>query len=149
LISPVIDLSMSSDPVLEYARWFSNDDRDADRLDVEISNNDGGIWVLVESVPDTSGWVLKKFTISDFVIPTALMRIRFSATDNPNDSVTEAAIDAFEVYDFKCVDSPVIPIAGTKNCIIISIIISLLIFSKIIASHPYFQIKTIWEWKGR
>jgi hypothetical protein len=40
------------------------------------------------------------------------MRVRFSATDNPNNSVTEAAIDAVQIYDFQCVIPPPIPAAN-------------------------------------
>ncbi len=98
LISPSVDLSQAPDPALKYARWFANDDQDEDRLDVEISNDDGESWTLIESVPDTVGWVERTVRITDFITPTAQMKVRFSATDNPNDSVTEAAIDALDVF---------------------------------------------------
>jgi hypothetical protein len=101
-ISPVIDLSEAASPTLSYARWFSNDDGDIDRLTVEISNNGGANWTLIESVPDEAGWVPQTVTINDFVMPTAEVRLRFSATDNPNDSVTEAGIDAIRITTFVC-----------------------------------------------
>ena len=50
------------------------------------------------------GWVEAGFTVADFVTPTANVRVRFSATDNPNDSVTEAAIDTFRVLTYICSD---------------------------------------------
>ncbi|MCZ6698659.1 MAG: S8 family serine peptidase, partial [Planctomycetota bacterium] len=55
LISPTLDLQNGSDPQLTYARWFTNDDSDADNLLVEISNNNGAAWTVVEDVPNSSG----------------------------------------------------------------------------------------------
>ena len=105
LISPTLDLSNATNPLLSYARWFTNDDQDVDRLDVEISNNDGSSWVLVESVPDTVGWFVQTIQIRDFIEPTSEMRLRFSVTDDPNNSVTEAALDAFEIFELICEDT--------------------------------------------
>ena len=104
LLSPLMDLSTAADPVLGYARWFTNDDHDADRLDVEISNDGGYSWVLIESVPHNDGWVERTVRILDYL--TAPLSdevvVRFSATDNPNNSKTEAAIDAVEIFDISC-----------------------------------------------
>ncbi|MCH8273432.1 MAG: choice-of-anchor B family protein [Armatimonadetes bacterium] len=102
LISPILDLSADGLYFVSYARWFYNDDVDEDRLDVEISNDGGATWVTVESVPHVGAWVVKQFTVNDFVTPTATVRLRFSATDNPNNSVTEAALDAFVVTALDC-----------------------------------------------
>jgi hypothetical protein len=102
LISPAFDLSYGDDAFIYYARWFYNDDQDEDRLDVHISNDNGSTWHLVESVPHTAGWVYTGFRVSDYVTLTTRMKIRFSATDNPNDSVTEAGIDAFKAVCVLC-----------------------------------------------
>jgi len=104
LISPRFDLSGRNDATISYARWFFNDDGDIDRLSVEISNNDGVNWTLVESVADTNtgGWNVFQFNPSDYLSLTNQMRMRFSASDNPNDSVTEAAIDAFDIFVRSC-----------------------------------------------
>jgi V8-like Glu-specific endopeptidase len=104
LISPALRLADAPEAVVSYARWFYNDDRDQDRLDVEVSNDDGNTWRLVESVPHVDGWVETKFRVADFVTPTDAVRVRFSATDNPNNSITEAAVDAFHVFTFVCSD---------------------------------------------
>ena len=40
--------------------------------------------------------------VADFVVPTATVRLRFSADDNPNDSITEAAVDGVRVFDAGC-----------------------------------------------
>ncbi len=95
LISPIFDLSEVDEAQVSYARWFSNDDLDIDRLVVEVSNDGGVSWTQVESVGHRSGWELASFVVGDLVPLTDEVRVRFSATDNPNDSVTEAGIDRF------------------------------------------------------
>ncbi|UYV11595.1 MAG: hypothetical protein NCW75_09825 [Phycisphaera sp.] len=102
LTSPVYDLSAAPDARLSYARWFTNDDLDVDSLDVEVSNNGGVSWTLIESTGDAQGWNKMTWTIGDFVPVTSEMRFRFLATDNPNDSVTEAGLDAFQIFTVSC-----------------------------------------------
>lgn len=105
--SPLIDMSGPGTFHVRFAAWLGNDDFDADSLDVELSANGGGSWVPVMTFKNTSGWVLPEFEVADFATPSSTMRLRFSATDNPNDSVTEAALDAVEVVRVTC--SPVLP----------------------------------------
>ena len=105
LISPTLNLSGTSDPVLQYARWFSCDDGlppAQDFLEVEVSNDAGASWNLIENVASAEGWVERTLYLADYVSPTDQVRVRFSVMDNPNDSVTEAAIDAIEVFDLSC-----------------------------------------------
>ncbi|MHC5113703.1 MAG: M14 family zinc carboxypeptidase [Planctomycetota bacterium] len=102
LISPAVDCAALSDPHVSYAQWFTNDDWDEDRLDVELSDDDGGSWTLVESVPTGGAWSTRTVRIADHVTPTATVRIRFSATDNPSNSVTEAGVDAVHFFDLGC-----------------------------------------------
>ena len=106
LISPTLDLSGTVGPVLRYARWFTCDDDlppAQDYLDVEVSDDDGASWTLIESVPSTEGWVERTIHIADYVGLTSQVRVRFSVTDNPNNSIDEAGIDAVEVFDLACV----------------------------------------------
>jgi C1A family cysteine protease len=110
LISPTFDATGGEEVFIKYARWFYNDDNDIDRLDVHVSNDDGSNWVLVESVPDTAGWIYTGFKVSDFVTATERMKVRFSATDNPNNSVTEAGVDAFKVVLVECEELPIVSI---------------------------------------
>ncbi len=113
MISPTLDLSSPGEYYLSYARWFTNDDNDADRLVVEVSANDGGTWTVVESVSNSTGWTHRSVRINDYVAPSAAVRIRFSATDNPNNSVTEAGVDAFRVARITCSPSHD---PGDMNC---------------------------------
>ncbi|MCH7527309.1 MAG: hypothetical protein IID39_07725, partial [Planctomycetes bacterium] len=117
LISPVFDLQGTSDPTITYARWFTSDDNDEDRLDVEVSDDDGNTWTLAESVPDSTDWIVHTVRLKDYIIPTAQVRIRFSATDNPNNSVTEAGLDAFSIDDFVCNDEPVVVLPANLRII--------------------------------
>ena len=97
LVSPIYDLSDSADAIVSYARWFTNDDRDVDTLRVQVSNNGGTTWTTVETLGHFEGWVKTSWKVADFLPLTSEMRFRFQATDNPNDSVTEAGIDAFRI----------------------------------------------------
>ncbi|NNF43801.1 MAG: hypothetical protein HKO59_14725 [Phycisphaerales bacterium] len=106
LVSAAIDVSGLPDPQLGYARWFTNDDQDEDRLTVELSDDDGASWTEVESVGGGTGWTQVTFAVADFVTPTSTVRVRFSATDNPNNSVTEAAIDAVRFFAAECDEVP-------------------------------------------
>ncbi|UCD75006.1 MAG: hypothetical protein JSV91_14610 [Phycisphaerales bacterium] len=104
LISPTYDLTGVPDPYVNYARWFYNDDQDQDRLMCEISDDNGATWILMESVTGSSGWHCASFRVADFVTPNDQIRFRFSADDNPNDSVTEAGLDALRITSFSCDD---------------------------------------------
>lgn len=100
LISPTFDMS-GGDATVSYARWHTNDDGD-DFLVVDISNDNGNTWIRVESVPSSNGWTVRSFPVSQFVNPTATMKLRFSSSDNPNNSVTESALDAVLVQSIDC-----------------------------------------------
>jgi carboxypeptidase A2 len=103
LVSGVIDLSGAHDPTLRYARWFTDDlPGDEDRLDVEVSDDGGGTWTLVDSTGPLPGWEESSVRLADHVSLTSSVVVRFSVADNPNDSVTEAAVDAVEIYDVGC-----------------------------------------------
>ncbi len=103
LVSPTLDLRGLSNPVLRYARWWSNDDQDGDPFDVEVSNDNGESWVLVERVVNIPpGWVVRDVHLTDYVTLTDQMQVRFSCMDNPNDSVDEGGVDAVSIFDVAC-----------------------------------------------
>jgi len=111
LLSPRLDAT-GGEAFLSYARWFSNDRGPwpgQDVLTVEISNDDGDTWSLLEEVgpsgPETSGgWYLSTFRVEDFVTPTESVRVRFIANDPTTDSIIEAAIDRFALEVVICND---------------------------------------------
>lgn len=90
---------------ISYARWFYNDDGD-DSLTVEISSDSGQSWTTIETVTGTTGWVQTQHLLSDFVDGGEVI-VRFSAEDAPNNSITEACIDEFELVDLVCAPADV------------------------------------------
>ncbi len=106
LLSPMLDLRGLVDPDLRYSRWYTNDDQDEDCLDVEISDDAGASWTLVErvtsSVYERPEWVDVSVKIADYVQLTSQVQVRFSVADNPNNSVTEAGVDGVVVVDITC-----------------------------------------------
>ena len=80
---------------------MSNDDLD-DFLVVQISENGGSTWTTVETVGDSPGWIVADWRILDHVTSLSQIRIRWSVADAPNNSITEAALDAFTIYDAAC-----------------------------------------------
>ena len=111
LFSPSFDLS-GTDGIISYARWsFSKDDAH-DSLEIHISNDGGSNWTLVEEAVDTaSSWQTKTFIVSDFVVPTSQMQMRFRMSDE-DQSVSEAGIDDFRVDTLACSASCIWDIAG-------------------------------------
>jgi serine protease AprX len=114
LVSPRFDLSAMPNATLRYARWWANDDKDSDPLDVEVSNDGGATWVRIERVVNVSpGWVERTVQLNDYISLTSTVVVRFSAMDRPNNSIDEAAVDAVRITDFSCVDHRA---AGDLNC---------------------------------
>ncbi len=100
LTSPSMDFSMG-DGQISYVYWLSNDDGD-DSLIVELSS-DGGAWVEAKRYTGgVGGWVNDSVPVGATVTPGADVRIRFVIADNPNDSITEAAIDSVRGEIFLC-----------------------------------------------
>ncbi|MCK6485024.1 MAG: S8 family serine peptidase [Phycisphaerae bacterium] len=106
VISPIFDLSGAVDPTIRFARWFYNNNQDIDRLTAAISNNGGQTWVILEQATHAPSWSLRSFRIRDYVTLTSQVRLRFSVADQPNNSTTEAAVDAVSIIDDVCASVP-------------------------------------------
>lgn len=101
LLSPSLNLTTApNDTRVEFAIWHFNDDGD-DPLDIHISNN-GSTWFLMDSLSSTAGWEKRSYVITDFVSLSNNVQVRFSSSDQPNDSVTESAVDAFNILYASC-----------------------------------------------
>jgi hypothetical protein len=103
LISPTLDLSDRTNPVVRFACWWANDDQDGDPLDVHLSADAGETWVWVMTIADTQpAWFQQVIYVADHVALTSAFKVRFSGSDNPNHSKTEGGIDAVEIFDVEC-----------------------------------------------
>jgi len=106
LVSPTFDGTTPEGAMVSYYRWYSNDTGavpNADSMQVEISNNGGSSWTLLEDVSsNANAWVLAEFRIDAFLEPTADMRVRFIASDLGEGSLVEAGVDLFAVSGVDC-----------------------------------------------
>jgi hypothetical protein len=105
LTSPVLDLSATEDPIIRYAEWFYCDDATPpaqDFFDAYLSSDGGTTWVLAGHYASHSDWLVRDIRVADFVPLTATVKVRFVANDNPNNSLTEAGVDAIAVFDVQC-----------------------------------------------
>jgi len=104
LRSPEFDLSGFTEPYLRYSRWFysgsQNGNTPDDNMDIRLNN--GITTVVVENITSTqNSWVTKQFKISDYIQPTANMRLIVNVNDLPggNPNIVEGGFDKFEVLD--------------------------------------------------
>jgi hypothetical protein len=115
LISPIIDLA-GTDATISYDRWFYCEDvgtADADVLKTEISNNGGTTWAVVHQTDGTgSSWESVNFRVGQYVAPTSQVRLRFTTSDSPNNSVTEAGIDNLTVDELVCTEPCAADVSG-------------------------------------
>ncbi|MEK7711081.1 MAG: S8 family serine peptidase [Planctomycetota bacterium] len=108
LTSPVIALGTTAEVEVSYFLWFYTalgmPEGTPDVLTVELSRDDGNTWALAETMAaNTSGWERHTLRLSDFpFVGGSQLRVRFVTSDNPNDSLTEAAIDEFRVDAVVC-----------------------------------------------
>lgn len=84
---------------LSYARWFANQPGSNldDELLVEVSNNDGATWTVLETTGNANAWTTVRFDLENYVALGDQMRLRFTAADDPNNDLTEAALDDLEL----------------------------------------------------
>ena len=114
LISPPLNFA-GRDGLITYKRWFYSNPTDS--LEVAVSPN-GTTWTTVETVTGSGNnqWIEHQFRVGDFITPTATVRVRFRTSDNPDNSVTEAAIDSFRAEAFVCnTCQEVYPLATVGN----------------------------------
>ena len=116
LLSPMFDLSTAINATVNYSRWYFCSDAapagstpaEVDTLFVDMSADGGTTWSRVESVssyPTPNGWSRVSFPLRSIVANlTSTMRFRFSISDSPDNSTTEAGVDDFFISVATCVN---------------------------------------------
>lgn len=101
LLSKVYDISAYDQPVLRYARWFSNNQGSnggEDLWKAELNYVGSTIWYPIDrTYMEDVSWREQVNTL----VKTAgtQIQVRFIATDSLQGSLVEAAVDAFEILD--------------------------------------------------
>jgi hypothetical protein len=106
LTSPRIDISGAQVADLNFAYWLYSINGVLDSIEVDVSGDDGVNWTRVLTSGNTSGWATARIDLLNHIAPSANMRVRFSVSDNPNDSLTEAALDDVRVTTWRCAPPP-------------------------------------------
>jgi len=105
LVSPPFDLSDYEQPLLRYAWWMVsirpsiNFETGNDTLRVSLSNGVDTQQVAFHTGPLNNLWQTQEIRITDWLSPTANMRLFFSINDEEPASFTEAGIDHFRIVE--------------------------------------------------
>ncbi len=94
LTKGVMDLAVSSDIYFAHSTNGT-----FEPFQVHLSGNNGTNWVKAADLNNNPSWTKYVYKVSDFITPTSTMKVRFSAEDNPNDSLVEALVDDFRVIN--------------------------------------------------
>jgi len=106
LLSPTISVDVESAEV-EFACWFASQGGTPDVLAVEGSMDGGEDWGLLDSIAATNGWEKRRLVLGDYSgLRGDRLQLRFSTSDVPSDSLTEAAIDDVRVIERFCTAVP-------------------------------------------
>ncbi len=107
LITPVMNLSGSVNPVFSYWRWYSNNLGNAPNADdwvVQVTA-DGQSWVELERTSQSeTAWLYKQFLLNQYIDLTDQVQVRFIAEDSGEGSLVEAAVDDVFVLNGISVD---------------------------------------------
>jgi hypothetical protein len=110
LLSPIFDLTDIDNPTIGVSIWYSNNQGgspNADSMPIEISNNAGASWLLLEDFDTNTGtWVRREYDVAAATTPTSQMQLRFTARDLGDGSVVEAAIDEILAFGAFCSEDP-------------------------------------------
>ena len=102
LTTEAFDLSGYSQATVSFARWFVSTNGVVDTMPFQVSSDNGTTWTTLETATSSTGWVQRSFSVP---VLSSQVRFRWSPKDNPNDSVTEAAVDAFKLVGYACTSS--------------------------------------------
>ncbi|MBZ0171531.1 MAG: S8 family serine peptidase, partial [Phycisphaerales bacterium] len=109
LVSPVFDLHGVHEYALHCDLWVGCDDAGGageDTLAIDYSADEGATWSPLIQERATFRWVHREVDLTGVVAPGSLVRFRFTIADNPDDSITEAAVDGLRVVADRCAPCP-------------------------------------------
>lgn len=107
LTSPVIDIAQHHDVEVRFASWLYSSQGTLDPLIMEFSRDAGATWIVGAVITPTQGWEFKSVILAAFPgVTGSQLRVRFTISDNPPDSLTEAAVDEFSVVAKSCDSVP-------------------------------------------
>ncbi len=108
LTSPVFSLTGYSDAYVSYSRWFFNAGGTGtpdDNLTISLTN--GITTIAIETIGGSSlqpgGWASSTRRVSDYLTPTANMRLIAQTADGAVGHLVEAAFDKFRAFDSSAV----------------------------------------------
>lgn len=111
LESPTTDLGTREEIEIRFASWLFTSSGRPDPIEVSISTDNGVTWMEALTIPATNGWEAHSIALSEIDGAIgSLLRVRFTISDIPSDSLTEAGIDEFGVYSVDCN-----PLVGDAN----------------------------------
>lgn len=111
LTSPIIEIGDHENVAIEFAAWVYSVSGITDQLIVELSTDGGNSWVNSLTIPHSGTWTWYSLPIGSFPsLSGTSVQARFTISDIPVDSLTEAAIDEFRVISHSCM-----PLQGDIN----------------------------------
>jgi hypothetical protein len=97
LVSDLYDLAGAQAPILEYALWLSNElggEPGTDRFRVEASADGGATWWPLDATRrGDRAWRTRQVRLTEAILPTGQVRLRFVASDLGLGSLVEAGLD--------------------------------------------------------
>ena len=111
LTSPVIEIPPNvADVEFAFSAWLQSINGVSDWMVVEVTTDGGANWTPVTVVESGDGWRDMVVPLASVLPPlpstsTIPLRLRFSVSDSPSDSLTDAGVDDVRVTALSCVES--------------------------------------------
>ncbi len=111
VITPVFDVSGYTKPVIQYYRWFSNEQAFSnfkkDPWIVKIRDASNATWITVENTYQADvNWRKRIFPVSQYLPTATHIQLKFFASDsvytnweNNGQTITVGGVDDFIIYD--------------------------------------------------
>lgn len=99
LTTPTLDLTQAAEATLSYWRWYGHaGTTGGDKLEVQISSNNGSSWTNLETVTaNSNSWTQKTFDLTGVITFNNQVKVRYRACDLDSESLVEGAVDDFSI----------------------------------------------------